>query len=129
MKYFIFTKHSQIVCLINVHILVCQMWLQVMEGYMIQLRFWVFSYITTYVWKFIASSNFYKLFVKAEVYRWKVNICNYLWSIYGLSLWNHLFFSFLNLKIQNDTQIETKPIFIIFLNISSLKNFLFLFIM
>ena len=31
------------------------------------------------VWNVIASSKFYKLCVKVEVYRWKVNLCNHIW--------------------------------------------------
>ena len=68
------TKLSQIVCLINVHILVCKhatcdcslwkvLWFNAFFGN---------YHILLHVWNAITSSNFYKFCIKAEAYSWKV---------------------------------------------------------
>ena len=52
----------------------------VTAGSLIQLSFWEFSSIITFKnLNVIASSNFDRLFIKAEVKILKVNLCNYLW--------------------------------------------------
>ena len=68
LNYCIFTKLSQIVCLINVLILVCQPMstYQNEPGSLIQLNFLGNFYILQNV---MALSDFYKLCVKEEVYR------------------------------------------------------------
>ena len=70
LKYFIFTKLSQIVSLINVHIFVCQhikcdCWLW--KVLWCNAFFVIFIYYKTCLKRFIASSNFYKLCIKADV--------------------------------------------------------------
>ena len=69
LKYFIFTKHSQIVYLMNVYILVCQhakydcrLWKALWFN-----RFLGNFQLLLHIWNVITSSNFYKLCVKAEV--------------------------------------------------------------
>ena len=66
------TKLSQIVCLVNVHILACQR-----AKCHCRLRKFLFRFLRTlalHIWNVITSSNFYKLYVK----EWKVNLCNHL---------------------------------------------------
>ena len=80
-------KTLQIVCLIDVHILECQhakcdYWLWKVLWFNC-FFFGYFSYnYYLHVWKDIISSNFYKLYVKAEVYKWKVILCKHsFWLI------------------------------------------------
>ena len=82
LKYIFSTKLSQIVCLINLKLLVCQhdkcdCWLWKVNWFN---RF-VFGnfHILLHVWNVIISTNFYNLCLEAEVLRWIVNLCNHLW--------------------------------------------------
>ena len=70
LKYFILTKLSQIVYVIDVHILAwqnakydCRLW----KVFLFNCDFlWIFKHNYIF-WNVIASSNFYKLYVKTEV--------------------------------------------------------------
>ena len=79
-KYCIFTKLLQIMCLINVQILVCtygkcdcRLW----KAFYITCVFDNFSYIILHVLNDITSSSFYRMYVKAEVKKCK--LCKNLW--------------------------------------------------
>ena len=75
LKHCIFTKLSQIMCLINVKILVYQMWLQVMEGFLLNFRF-----LRIFHTSCLKRYNFIKIFKK-------VTLCKHLWlrqtSLFG----------------------------------------------
>ena len=66
LNYCIFTKLLQIVYLINVHILLCQLAkynCRLWKVLWFKLRSWKFSYIILHVWHVITSPSFYKLYI------------------------------------------------------------------
>ena len=80
----------------------CQMWLQVMEGFLIQF----FGNVhLLHVWNVIKSSIFYILCIP-EVKRWKLNPCNHLWS--RQSFWNDKFFRHSSLLYNYDNNFKLK---------------------
>ena len=87
LKYCVFTKLSQFVCLINIHISYVNM-SNVTVSYgkfsnLIAFFLGIFHIITRCFKLYRTSSNFYKLYVKAKVYKWKVSLCKYLWLHYS----------------------------------------------
>ena len=88
-----FPNHSLNVWLSNIYILICQ---HTKCDYRLWKVLWFncifckFS-LLIHVWNVITSSNFYKLCIKTEVLKWKINLCNHLWlrqsSFWIVKIW------------------------------------------